>query len=95
MQVQAFLLVIDDIQDGSLYRRNQPCWYRHNDIGLAAINDGIMLENFIYYLLKKHFKGKKCYVDLLETFQDVSINSRFLQKQNFMRFFLKKQTNIS
>ncbi|XP_020292649.1 farnesyl pyrophosphate synthase isoform X3 [Pseudomyrmex gracilis] len=68
--VQAFFLVIDDIEDGSLYRRNQPCWYRHNDIGLAAINDGLMMENVVYYLIRKYFKGKEYYVDLLETFQD-------------------------
>ncbi|KAH0945116.1 hypothetical protein HN011_012148 [Eciton burchellii] len=68
--VQSFLLVIDDIQDRSLIRRNQPCWYRQNNIDLAAINDGILLEHSVYYLLQKHFKGKDCYVNLLETFQN-------------------------
>jgi len=72
LQVQSFLLVIDDIQDRSLIRRNQPCWYRQNNIDLAAINDGILLEHSVYYLLQKHFKGKDCYVNLLETFQDVN-----------------------
>lgn len=71
-QIQAFFLVLDDIQDRSLFRRNQPCWYRHNDIGLAAINDAILLESAIYFLIRKHFKGKECYIDILETFQSVS-----------------------
>lgn len=64
--------MIDDIQDQSTLRRNQPCWYLHNDIGLAAINDGLMIENIMYRLLQKHFSEKDCYVDLLELFQGVS-----------------------
>lgn len=71
-QMQAFFLVLDDIQDRSLIRRNQPCWYRHNDIGLAAVNDGTLLESATYFLIRKHFKGKECYIDILETFQNVS-----------------------
>lgn len=70
--MQAFLLMIDDIQDHSEMRRNQPCWYLYNDIGLTAINDALMLEMCIYQLLKKHFKTKECYLDLLEQFLSVS-----------------------
>ncbi|XP_018301935.1 farnesyl pyrophosphate synthase-like [Mycetomoellerius zeteki] len=69
--LQAFFLVIDDIQDQSLLRRGKLCWYRHNDIGLAAINDGLLLECAMFYLIKKHFKGKDYYIDLLETFYDI------------------------
>lgn len=65
--------MIDDIQDRSSLRRNQPCWYLHNDIGLAAINDGLMIENLMYQLLRKHFSGKECFDNLLGTFQDVSV----------------------
>lgn len=72
-QLQSFFLVLDDIQDRSLIRRNQPCWYLHNGIGLAAINDSMLIEKSMYYLIQKHFKGKDCYLDLLETFMDVNI----------------------
>lgn len=71
-QMQAYLALLDDILDRSLLRRRQPCWYRYNDIGLAAINDGLMLQSAMFYLIRKHFKGKDCYLNLLETFQDVS-----------------------
>ncbi|EGI61113.1 PREDICTED: farnesyl pyrophosphate synthase-like isoform X2 [Acromyrmex echinatior] len=73
--MQAFLLVIDDIQDRSLIRRGQPCWYRYNDLGLAAVNDSLLLENAIFYLIKKYFKGKDCYVTLLETFHDTILKT--------------------
>lgn len=57
--------------DNAITRRGRPCWYRYNDIGLIAINDGILLEGTIYQLLKKHFKEKPYYFHLLDLFHDV------------------------
>jgi len=34
-----------------------------------------MLEAAIYYLLKKHFRQEKYYVDLMELFHEVSVLS--------------------
>ncbi|XP_039306133.1 farnesyl pyrophosphate synthase-like [Solenopsis invicta] len=65
----SYMVMIDDIMDRSLFRRGQPCWYRHDDIGLMAINDGLLVESTVYYLIRKHFKGKECYDNLVETFQ--------------------------
>ncbi|GLH15155.1 Farnesyl pyrophosphate synthase [Gryllus bimaculatus] len=44
--LQAFFLVVDDVMDNATTRRGRPCWYRHKDIGVAAVNDGILLEKF-------------------------------------------------
>lgn len=33
-----------------------------------------MIESSIYFLLKKHFKKEKYYVDLIELFHEVSDN---------------------
>ncbi|KYQ51069.1 Farnesyl pyrophosphate synthase [Trachymyrmex zeteki] len=77
--LQAFFLVIDDIQDQSLLRRGKLCWYRHNDIGLAAINDGLLLECATFYLIKKYFKGKDYYINLLETFYDITFKTNIGQ----------------
>lgn len=73
VQYQAFFLVEDDIMDGATKRRGQDCWYRQNNIGLSAINDGILLEQSIFQLLRTHFKDKECYLNLIETFHEVSI----------------------
>jgi farnesyl diphosphate synthase len=73
-QMQAAGLILDDIEDRSLIRRGKACWYRRKDVGLMAINDGLMLENSVYYLIQKYLKKKDCYVNVLETVHTVSKN---------------------
>jgi farnesyl diphosphate synthase len=73
--LQAFFLVSDDLMDGSITRRGQPCWYRHDGVGMVAINDAFMLESAIYSLLRKHFRAHPRYVDLLELFHDITFKT--------------------
>ncbi|XP_071562511.1 farnesyl pyrophosphate synthase-like [Temnothorax nylanderi] len=73
--LQAFGLIIDDIMDRSLVRRGKPCWYRYNDIGEAAANDGVFLESAVYFIIRRHFSGRECYADLLEVFQDITFKT--------------------
>ena len=40
-------------------------------VGLVAINDGIILESCIYRILKKHFGSQQYYADLLDLFHEV------------------------
>jgi farnesyl diphosphate synthase len=70
--LQAFFLVADDIMDGSVTRRGQPCFFRLPEIGLKAVNDSLMLELHIYRVLRKYFRGHAQYVALTELFQDVT-----------------------
>lgn len=72
---QAFLLLEDDIMDHSRVRRGQTCWYLNNNIGLSAINDGIILDQLVYQLLRTHFRNKPCYIDLIETFHDITLKT--------------------
>ncbi|XP_029054208.1 farnesyl pyrophosphate synthase-like isoform X2 [Osmia bicornis bicornis] len=92
--LQAFLLVIDDIQDQSTMRRNAPCWYLNNDTGLAAINDGIMLEMCIYQLLRKHFRSKDCYVSLMELFLDTTLRTSMGQCLDLLSTNFGKKSNL-
>lgn len=70
--LQAYFLVADDIMDNSITRRGQPCWYRVPQVGMVAVNDGIILEACIYKLLKAHFRGRPFYADLMDLFHDMT-----------------------
>jgi len=66
--LQAHFLVADDIMDGSITRRGQPCWYKKDNIGMMAVNDALILESCIYELLDKHLKGDPYYHDAVDAF---------------------------
>jgi len=70
--LQAFFLVADDIMDGSETRRGHPCWYKMDNLGAAAFNDAILLESSIYAILKKYFREKDYYVDILDIMHDAT-----------------------
>ncbi|XP_073299018.1 farnesyl pyrophosphate synthase 1 isoform X1 [Primulina huaijiensis] len=73
--LQAYFLVLDDIMDNSHTRRGQPCWFRVPKVGLIASNDGTILRNHIPRILKKHFREKQYYVDLLDLFNEVEFQT--------------------
>ncbi|KAF9881239.1 farnesyl pyrophosphate synthetase [Colletotrichum karsti] len=77
--LQAFFLVSDDIMDSSITRRGKPCWYRHEGVGMVAINDAFMLESAIYTLLRRFFREHASYVDLLELFHEVTFQTELGQ----------------
>ncbi|KAI2737084.1 hypothetical protein DTO013E5_6104 [Penicillium roqueforti] len=70
--LQAFFLVSDDMMDSSITRRGQPCWYRHEGVGLIAINDSFMLEAGIYLILKQRFRSHPAYIDIVELFHETT-----------------------
>uniref|UniRef100_A0A5B7BDE9 Uncharacterized protein n=1 Tax=Davidia involucrata TaxID=16924 RepID=A0A5B7BDE9_DAVIN len=73
--LQAYFLVLDDIMDNSHTRRGQPCWFRVPKVGMNAANDGVLLRNHIPRILKKHFREKPYYVDLLDLFNEVEFQT--------------------
>ena len=70
--LQAFFLVADDMMDGSVTRRGQPCWYKLEHVKMNACNDCILLEAHIYRLLKMFCKDLSCYHDIVELFHEVT-----------------------
>lgn len=73
--LQAYFLVLDDIMDNSHTRRGQPCWFRVPKVGMIAANDGVLLRNHIPRILRKHFRGKPYYIDLLDLFNEVEFQT--------------------
>lgn len=72
---QAYFLVLDDMMDGSITRRGQPCWYRVPQVGLIAVNDGIIIRNHIFRMLKCHFRSKAYYLELNDLFNEVEFQT--------------------
>jgi len=73
--LQAYFLVLDDIMDNSHTRRGQPCWFRVPNVGMIAVNDGVLLRNHIPRILRKHFRDKPYYVELLDLFNEVEFQT--------------------
>ncbi|XP_059437122.1 farnesyl pyrophosphate synthase 1 [Corylus avellana] len=73
--LQAYFLVLDDIMDNSHTRRGQPCWFRVPNVGMIAVNDGVLLRNHIPRILRKHFRDKAYYVELLDLFNEVEFQT--------------------
>ncbi|KAL5290163.1 FDPS family protein [Megaselia abdita] len=69
--LQTMLLMCDDVMDGSQTRRGQPCWHTIEGVGLSGINDALMIENAIFWILKKYFSEKEYYTRLLELFHEI------------------------
>ncbi|KAJ9590311.1 hypothetical protein L9F63_027849, partial [Diploptera punctata] len=101
---QAFFLVLDDIMDNSITRRGRPCWYRNNNLGIAAVNDGILMENGLYQLLRRYFRDKPYYVHVMELFHDflfISAHSSEIEylsthkrKAKFRQFTMNRYNSI-
>lgn len=77
--LQAFFLVADDVMDKSLVRRDKPCWYRMEGVGLIAVNDAFIIEMGVYRLLKRHFATDACYLALIECFHEVTYQTELGQ----------------
>merc|ERR1712100_765358 len=86
--LQGFFLVADDIMDNSLTRRGLPCWYRMGkpldgadgeEVGIIACNDSLIVETVMYRIIKRNFKGKDYYIDVVELFQEVSFKTELGQ----------------
>jgi len=69
--LQAAFLVADDIMDSSVVRRGQPCYYKLPQVGLVAVNDALLLESFVYRILKREFREHPAYVEIFELFQEI------------------------
>lgn len=78
--LQAFFLVADDIMDGSVTRRGQPCWYKQPHVGLVAINDGFLLQAHLFITLRRYFGAagaaapgaEAVYLQLVELFNETT-----------------------
>lgn len=60
-------------------------------VGMVAINDGIILESCIYRILKSHFRSSPYYTELLDLFHEVSLSAEALSCTTAARNAVCKQ----
>jgi len=77
--LQASLLVLDDVMDGSPLRRGRSSWHAKPEVGIAAVNDGLFLENCVFLLLERHFSDLPCYLSLVSLFRSILMKTIFGQ----------------
>uniref|UniRef100_A0ACD5UVI9 Uncharacterized protein n=1 Tax=Avena sativa TaxID=4498 RepID=A0ACD5UVI9_AVESA len=73
--LQASALVLDDITDNAYTRRDNLCWYKLPTVGLSAINDGVLLKCHVQAILKRYFKEKFYFVDLMELWNEIGLQT--------------------
>uniref|UniRef100_A0A915Q7Z1 Farnesyl pyrophosphate synthase n=1 Tax=Setaria digitata TaxID=48799 RepID=A0A915Q7Z1_9BILA len=52
--LQSFFLIEDDVMDEGINRRGKPCWHRLEGIGMNGINDGLLLDCIVSYILRSN-----------------------------------------
>jgi len=73
--LQASALVLDDITDNAYTRRDNLCWYKLPTVGLSAINDGVLLKCHVQAIIKRYFKDKFYFLDLLELWSEIGLQT--------------------
>lgn len=82
--LHSMYLIADDIMDGSSTRRGQPCWHTLDDVKMVAINDGIMIDASISYILRKQFRNDPYYTRLLEEFNEMKFITSLGQSMDLL-----------
>lgn len=65
-QLQSVSLILDDIIDKSEMRRNKLCWYKLDYVKSVAVNDSVMLQCGVYFIINKYYHHLPQYVDIIE-----------------------------
>ncbi|CAL5024984.1 unnamed protein product [Urochloa decumbens] len=73
--LQASALVLDDITDNAYTRRDNLCWYKLPTVGLSAINDGVLLKCHVQAIIKRYFKEKFYFLDLMELWNEIGLQT--------------------
>uniref|UniRef100_A0A0E0KW61 Farnesyl pyrophosphate synthase n=1 Tax=Oryza punctata TaxID=4537 RepID=A0A0E0KW61_ORYPU len=73
--LQASALVLDDITDNAYTRRDNLCWYKLPKVGMSAINDGVLLKCHVQAIIKRYFKEKFYFLDLMELWNEIGLQT--------------------
>uniref|UniRef100_A0A1I8NJW0 Farnesyl pyrophosphate synthase n=1 Tax=Musca domestica TaxID=7370 RepID=A0A1I8NJW0_MUSDO len=79
----AVSIYFDIIEDNG-WRQGKTCWHKLNKVGIIGLNDAIILENSIYFLMHKYFKNSSNYVPLMQIFHDAALKSACVQSTTLL-----------
>lgn len=73
--LQAAMLMADDMMDGSLTRRGEPCWYKLPEVGLLNTNDFLMIEMMVYKIVRRHCGQEPYYPWIVDLFLETTFQT--------------------
>ncbi|XP_074034558.1 farnesyl pyrophosphate synthase isoform X1 [Leptinotarsa decemlineata] len=83
--MEAAINVYCDMINNRSFRQNRLAWYKHEEIGLAAIADMVSLNSSVYVLLRKNFSSHPFYISILNQFHSVMMNQVLGQALKFCK----------
>ncbi|KAK2713201.1 farnesyl pyrophosphate synthase-like [Artemia franciscana] len=89
------ILLIDDMMDEAYTRRGHDCWYRTNNLGPKATNDGLFMEAAIFEFLKKYFYDKPYYMNVVRVFEEVLHKTNLGQVIDMHAYTTDGKTDLS
>lgn len=78
------LFPADDIMDKSQTRRGQPCWYLVPSVQMDAVNDALILESFMYFLIREYITDKEVKYHVLDLFADTCLKTQIGQMTDLL-----------
>ncbi|XP_061396814.1 farnesyl pyrophosphate synthase-like [Musca vetustissima] len=91
-----------DLIEGNTWRQGKQCWYSMDNVGIIGLNDAIILENSIYFLINKYFKNSSHYIPLMDIFHEAALKTGCLQnavllssKESVMKFDINMYRTIT
>eukprot|EP00474_Spongospora_subterranea_P000835 CRZ01293.1 hypothetical protein [Spongospora subterranea] len=85
--LQASFLVADDVMDGSITRRQKPCWYKLPEVQMDAVNDALLLESLVFWLIQEEFPSSanpQLYITVNDLFRNVTFKTEIGQLMDLL-----------
>ncbi|XP_021745075.1 farnesyl pyrophosphate synthase 1-like [Chenopodium quinoa] len=82
--LHSYFLFLGEILEKRHTIRDRPLWFKDPKIRMMGTNGGIILRHQIQRVLKKHFRNKKYYVELLDLFNEVEFQTAYGQLNDLL-----------
>ncbi|XP_072942991.1 uncharacterized protein [Epargyreus clarus] len=91
---QAYWIILDDIVDRSETRRGRTCWYMLPNVGMRAVNDGVVIYGIMLKFLKSNFKHLPLFSKIMDQFNDALIYTAVGQNLDYAMINQKEKDYV-